>query len=98
MQTEEYSAEAIIIGNKPYFAVIISGQFGNLGGVSIILHESISLDTNSDGLIKPPDARSYINKSYTLKSKEEFDRLVEIARNETLDAIQKGEVNMEEIC
>jgi hypothetical protein len=52
----EVLAEAIIIGNKPYFAVIISGQFGNLGGVSIILHESISLDTKSDGLIKPPDA------------------------------------------
>jgi hypothetical protein len=86
----EFLAEAVIIDNKAYFAVVLPTQVGEPdNGVSIILQESISYDTSSDGLIKPLDSRSYINKPYTFKSKEEFDRLVEIARNITLDTLYR---------
>jgi hypothetical protein len=86
----ESLAEAVIIGNKPYFAASSPRQIGNLDDcVSIILKESILGDKNGGGLIKPPDLKSYINKPYTFKSKEEFDRLVEIARKDTLDTLYR---------
>ena len=84
----ESLAEAVIIGKKPYFAVASLRQIGNSdGGVSIILKESILEDKNGGGLIKPTDHKSYINRPYIFKSKEEFDRLVEIAKKDTLDTL-----------
>ena len=70
----ESLAEAVIIGKKPYFAVALPRQIGNSDdGVSIVLKESIPEERNGGGLIKPPDPKSYINRPYVFKSKEEFD-------------------------
>ena len=54
-----------------------------------MLQESIPGDKNGGELIKVPNLKSYINRPYIFKSKEEFSRLVEKARSETLDTLYK---------
>lgn len=61
-RTEDILAEAVIIGDEPYFAVAASA------GLS--LEESIHD-------FRPPSPTSYMNKPYVFKSKEEFDHLIE---------------------
>jgi hypothetical protein len=71
-RTDDLLAEAIIIGDEPYFAVATNG--------GIILEESIRD-------FKPPSPTSYMNKPYAFKSKKEFDDLVEKAKHETIDSL-----------
>jgi hypothetical protein len=82
--TDDLLAEAVIIAGKTYFA-IAAPKFGSPDETSIILQESIPLDKNK--VIKPPVLMSYINKSYTFKSEEEFQQFVQTAKIETLDCI-----------
>jgi hypothetical protein len=71
-RTDDLLAEAIIIGDEPYFAVATNA------GIS--LEQSIHD-------FKPPSATSYMNRAYVFKSKEEFDNLVEKAKHETIDTL-----------
>ena len=68
----DYLAEAILIGNKPYFAVSIKRIFSEIDGnvdvdnnskfPSIVLQESIPLDETT--ILKPTELISYLNKPY----------------------------------
>jgi hypothetical protein len=78
----DFLAEAVIVGRKPYFAVA-SPKLGNPDEVSITLQESIPLDENTT--LKPYELTSYINKPYVFKSKEEFEKIVDNARNKNLE-------------
>jgi hypothetical protein len=70
--TDDLLAEAVIIGDVPYFAFATN--------TGIRLEESIHD-------FKPPSATSYMTRPYVFKSKEEFDDLVEKAKHETLDSL-----------
>jgi hypothetical protein len=87
---ENIVAEAVIIGGKPYFAVA-SPKVGNPDNaeVSVIvsLVDAIQLDENT--ILKPLESISYINKPYSFKSKQEFEKLVEDTRGKSLDSIYR---------
>jgi hypothetical protein len=78
----DFLAEAVIVGRKPYFAVA-SPKLGNPDEVSITLQESIPLDDNT--ALKPYELTSYINKPYFFKSKQEFEKIVDNARDKSLE-------------
>jgi hypothetical protein len=69
---ENVLAEAVIVDNKPYFAI------ANTGGIS--LEKSIED-------FSPPPATSYLNRAYVFKSREDFDTTVEKAKHETIDTL-----------
>ena len=82
----DYLAEAVLIGTKPYFAVSIKRIFSDFEDVdsnnkfpSIVLQESIPLDETT--ILKPTELISYLNKPYVFESKEEFYQYVENAKN-----------------
>ena len=86
----DYLAEAVLIGNKPYFAVSIKRIFSegdenvdidNNKFPSIVLQESIPLDETT--VLKPTELISYLNKPYVFESKEDFYQYVENAKNQT---------------
>jgi hypothetical protein len=89
----DYLAEAVLIGNKPYFAVSIKRNFTDIEDVdydnygnnnnfpSIVLQDSIPLDETT--LLKPTESISYLNKPYIFESKEEFYQYVENGKNQT---------------
>jgi hypothetical protein len=70
-------AEAVIIGDKPFFAVATDN------GETIRLEESILRGDGSSFL--PPSM--YLNTPYFFKSVTEFNRIIEQARHETIDSI-----------
>jgi hypothetical protein len=85
----DYLADAVLIGNKPYFAVSIKRLFGVDDGddittirkfPSIILQEPIPLDETT--ILKPPELMLYLNKPYGFKSKEEFYQSIESAKED----------------
>jgi hypothetical protein len=80
-------AEAVLIGNKPYFAV--STKLNDINAFpSIVLLESIPLDETT--ILKPTEVMSYLNKPYTFQTKEEFNEYVEdIKNNEDLYSLFK---------
>lgn len=79
----DYLAEAVLIENKPYFAV--SSKLNNNSNInefpSIVLHESIPLDETT--ILKPTELMSYLNKPYVFESKEEFYQYVENIKNQS---------------
>ena len=77
--------EAIIVGNKPYFAVVdytASVDNPNFVMPTIKLQESFGLDEKT--IFKP---ESSSNKPYTFKSQKDFEDCIAKARNETLDSL-----------
>lgn len=73
-----YLAEAVLIGNTPYFAV--STKLNDLNDFpSIILVEAIPL--NETTILKPTELMSYLNKPYVFESKEQFYEYVEEVKN-----------------
>jgi hypothetical protein len=78
---KDYLAEAVLIGNKPYFAV--SSKLRRNDDVndfpSIVLLESIPLDETT--VLKPIELMSYLNKPYIFDSKDEFYEYVEHVKN-----------------
>lgn len=77
-------AEAIIVDGIPYFAV---SQLNPKGEVIITLERSIPISEVSG--YKPYEKEAYLNKPYTFKSKENFELVIEDAKNENLDTIYK---------
>ncbi|MDR4510996.1 MAG: hypothetical protein MRJ93_04745 [Nitrososphaeraceae archaeon] len=74
----DYLAEAVLIGNKPYFAT--SAKLSEINDFpSIVLLESIPLDETT--ILKPTEVMSYLNKPYVFDSKEEFYEYVEEVKN-----------------
>jgi hypothetical protein len=77
--------EAIIVGNKPYFAVV--DYTANIDSPKFImptikLQESVSLDENTT--FKPEPSS---NRLYTFKSQKDLEGCIAKARNETLDLL-----------
>lgn len=79
-------AEAIIIGQKAFFAV---ADFTNPNEVMITLKKQIELEDDRKTVLKPLDLISYINKPYRFKSEEEFWSYIEKAKQETTDSLYK---------
>jgi hypothetical protein len=72
-------AEAVLICNKPYFAV--SSKLKDLNNFpSIVLLESIPLDETT--VLKPTELMSYLNKPYAFESKEEFYEYIESVKEQ----------------
>jgi hypothetical protein len=72
-------AEAILIGNLPYFLVV--DETG-----SISTKEQIEVE---DKILKPIDLISYVNKPYMFTSKEQLDWFIDKTKRATLDCIYK---------
>jgi hypothetical protein len=79
LSNEKALAEAILIENKPCFAVI---DFNGNPDIRIGIMDSLSY---SDNTRLKPELLS--NRYYSFRSKEEFDSYVERARKETLDSL-----------
>jgi hypothetical protein len=79
-------AEAIIIGQKAFFAV---ADFTNPNEVMITLKKQIELEDDRKTVLKPLDLISYINKPYRFKSEEEFWSYIEKAKQETTVSLYK---------
>ena len=67
--SEAVIAEAIIIGEKAFFAI---ADFTDRNEVKITLEKQIELDDDRKTVLKPLDLISYINKPYRFKSEDEF--------------------------
>jgi ribosomal protein S27E len=78
LSNEKALAEAILIGNKPCFAVV---DFSD-PNPTIGIMESLSYSENTRLI---PELLS--NRPYSFKNKEEFDLYVQRAKNETLDSL-----------
>lgn len=76
---DELLAEAVMIGNQPFFAIATDN------GQVIRLEKSIPLGDGSS--LVPPSM--YLNSPYVFKSDAEFDRIIDQARHETIDSIYK---------
>jgi hypothetical protein len=82
---EDTLIEAIVVGNKPYFAVVdYAASIGirNFVMPTIKLQESFRL--NEKTIFKP---ESSSNRPYTFKSQKHFEDCIAKARNETLDSL-----------
>ncbi|MGH9982982.1 MAG: hypothetical protein ACRD8W_03400 [Nitrososphaeraceae archaeon] len=80
-------AEAVVIGNKPYFAFVdftATIDVPNFVMPNIELHEGIRLDEKT--ILKPESTN---NRPYVFKSEKEFTECIQKARNETLDSLYK---------
>jgi hypothetical protein len=82
--SETVLAEAIIIGQKAFFAV---SDFTNHEELGITLQKEIRLDDDRKTVLKPLDLVAYINKPYRFESKEEFWGYIEKAKCQTLDSL-----------
>ena len=82
--SETVLAEAIIIGQKAFFAV---ADFTDPNEVKITLNKQIELDDDRKTVLKPLDLISYINKPYRFKSEDEFWGNVAKAKQETTDSL-----------
>ena len=82
--SETVLAEAIIIGQKAFFAV---ADFTDPNEVKITLEKQIELDDDRKTVLKPLELISYINKPYRFRSEEEFWGYVEKAKQETTDSL-----------
>jgi hypothetical protein len=79
-------AEAVLIGQKPYFAVS-APKVENPDEVSITLQDSIPIDDKT--ILKPFEIAAYVNKAYSFKSEQEFFEFVEKTKDENLDNLYK---------
>ena len=83
---KDYLAEAVLIGNKTYFAVSSKLRRSSDDGdevndfPSIVLLEFIPLDEETT-VLKPIELMSYLNKPYVFESKDEFYEYVEHVKN-----------------
>jgi hypothetical protein len=76
-------AEAVIIGETPYFAV--SRLDSETGKISIILKESIPITDKSE--YRPPEESAYLNKPYKFESIKVFRSCIDKAYNETRSSL-----------
>ena len=79
--------EAVIIGNKPYFAVVdftANMDVPKFVMPAITLQEAVRPDEKT--ILKP---ESCSNRPYSFKSKEDFDNYIEKARHETMDSLYR---------
>jgi hypothetical protein len=79
LSNDKALAEAILIGNKPSFAIV---DFSDLDNVRIVTMESLSY---SEDTRLVPELLS--NRPYSFKDKDEFYSYIERAKNETLDSL-----------
>ena len=79
LSNDKALAEAILIGKKPYLAIV---DFSDPDNVRIGLMESLSY---SEDTRLVPELLS--NRPYSFKDKEEFESYVQRARSETLDSL-----------
>lgn len=78
LSNEKALAEAILIGNKPCFAVV---DFSDPDMTTDIMD---SLSYNEDTRLKPELLN---NRPYSFKNREEFDSYIQKAENESLDSL-----------
>ncbi|MGC1132846.1 MAG: hypothetical protein WA941_08485, partial [Nitrososphaeraceae archaeon] len=80
LSNEKALAEAILIANKPCFAVVDFSDPDSSTAIGIM----DSLAYNEDTRVKP---ELLSNRSYSFKNREEFDSYIQKAENETLDSL-----------
>ncbi len=80
LSNEKALAEAILIGNKPCFAVVDFSDPNSSTAIGIM----DSLAYNEDTRVKP---ELLSNRSYSFKNREEFDSYIQKAENDTLDSL-----------
>ncbi|MGC1134746.1 MAG: hypothetical protein WA941_18105, partial [Nitrososphaeraceae archaeon] len=79
LSNEKALAEAILIGNKPCFAVV---DFSDPYNITIGIMDSLSYSGDTRLI---PELLN--NRPYSFRNREEFDLCVQRAKNETLDSL-----------
>jgi hypothetical protein len=82
LSNEKALAEAILIGNKPCFAVVDFSDLGTGTGTTIGIMDSLAY--SQDTRLKP---ELLSNRPYLFKNREEFDSYIQKAENERLDSL-----------